>query len=89
MAVGAGRGRLIGMVLGDGLRLALRAAALGLAGAVVLTRSMSQLLYGVDALDPLTLGGCAAALVLVALVASAAPAWRGTRIDPVVALRAE
>ena len=67
MAVGAGRGRVIGMVLGDGLRLALAAAALGLVAAAVLTRSMSQLLYGVGPLDPLTLAGCAATLVLVAL----------------------
>ncbi len=89
MAVGAGRGRVIGMVLGDGLRLALAAAVLGLVAAAVLTRSMSQLLYGVGALDPMTLAGCAGTLVLVALLASAAPAWRGTRIDPVRALRAE
>ncbi|RPJ50605.1 MAG: FtsX-like permease family protein, partial [Methanobacteriota archaeon] len=89
MALGAGRGRVIGMVLGDGLRLASSAAVLGLVAAAALTRSMSQLLYGVGALDPLTLAGCAGTLVLVALGASAAPAWRGTRIDPVRALRAE
>jgi putative ABC transport system permease protein len=89
MAVGAGRGRVLRMVLGDGLRLALSAAALGLVAAAVLTRSMSQLLYGIGALDPLTLAGCASALVFVALAASVAPAWRGTRIDPVVALRSE
>ena len=74
---------------GDGLRLALQAAALGLVGAIALTRSLSQLLYGVGALDPVTFAACSLALVLVALVASGAPAWRGTRVDPVVALRAE
>jgi putative ABC transport system permease protein len=89
MAVGAGRGRVVGMVLGDGLRLALWAAGLGLLAAAVFTRSMARLLYGVGALDPPTLLGCASALVLVALAASAAPAWRGTRVDPVVALRSE
>jgi putative ABC transport system permease protein len=89
MAMGAGRGRVIGMILGDGLRLSIWAAGLGLAAAVVLTRSMSRLLYGVGALDLPTLAGCSSALVLVALAASAAPAWRGTRIDPVLALRSE
>jgi ABC-type antimicrobial peptide transport system permease subunit len=89
IAIGAGRGRVMRMVLGDGLRLSLAAAALGLVAAAALTRSMSQLLHGVGALDPLTFLGCASALVLVALAASAAPAWRGTRVDPVVALRSE
>jgi putative ABC transport system permease protein len=89
MAVGADRGRVLRLVLGDGLRLALQAAALGLLGALVLTRSLSRLLYGVGALDPVTFAACSLALVLVALVASGAPAWRGTRVDPVVALRAE
>ena len=67
MAVGAERRRGLRLVLGDGLRLAVQAAALGLVAAAVLTRSMSQLLYGVGALDPLTLAGCAVTLVLVAL----------------------
>jgi len=87
MAVGASRGRVLRLVLGDGLRLALQAAALGLLGAMAMMRSLARLLYGVGALDPVTLAGCTAALVLVAVVASAAPAWRGTRVDPVVALR--
>jgi putative ABC transport system permease protein len=89
MAVGASRGRVLRLVLGDGFRLALQAAALGLLAAVAMTRSLSRLLYGVGALDPVTLVGCTAVLVLVALVASGAPAWRGTRVPPVVALRAE
>jgi putative ABC transport system permease protein len=89
MALGADRGRVLRLVLGDGLRLALQAAALGLLGALLLTRSLSRLLYGVGALDPVTFAACSLALVLVALVASGAPAWRGTRVDPVVALRSE
>ncbi|HXY38175.1 MAG TPA: ABC transporter permease, partial [Vicinamibacteria bacterium] len=89
MAIGADGGRVLRLVLGDGLRLALQAAALGLVGAVALMRSMSRLLYGVGALDPLTLLACSALLVGVALLASGAPAWRGTRVDPVVALRSE
>ena len=89
MAIGADGSRVLRLVLGDGLRLALQAATLGLLGAVALMRSMSQLLYGVGALDPLTFLACSALLVGVALLASGAPAWRGTRVDPVVALRAE
>jgi putative ABC transport system permease protein len=89
VAVGAGRGEILRLVLGDGLRLAAQAVAVGLVAATFLTRSLSRLLYGVGALDPATLGGCAVALVLAALAASAGPAWRGTRVDPAIALRAE
>ncbi len=89
VAVGATRGDILRLVLGDGLRLAAQAVAVGLLAAALLTRSLSRLLYGVGALDPATLVGCALALVLAALVASGGPAWRGTRVDPVVALRDE
>jgi ABC-type lipoprotein release transport system permease subunit len=76
-------------VLRDGLRLAAQAVVVGLLASAVLTRSLARLLYGVGALDPATLAGCALALVVAALVASGGPAWRGARVDPVVALRAE
>jgi ABC-type antimicrobial peptide transport system permease subunit len=89
MALGADRGRVVRLVLGDGLRLALQAAALGLLAALAVTRSLSQLLYGVGALDPATFLGCSAALVSVALLATGGPAWRAVRVDPVVALRSE
>ncbi len=89
MALGADRGRVVRLVLGDGLRLALKAAALGLVGALVLMRSLSRLLYGVGALDPATFLACSAALVSVAVLASGAPAWRATRVDPIVSLRSE
>jgi putative ABC transport system permease protein len=89
MALGADRGRVVRLVLGDGLRLAVQAAALGLVGALVLMRSLSRLLYGVGALDPATFIACSVALVSVALLASSAPAWRAIRVDPVVALRSE
>jgi predicted permease len=89
MAVGADRGRVLRLVLGDGMRLGLRAVAVGTLGALLVTRSLARLLHGVSALDPLTFVACAAALLLAALVASYAPAWRGTRVDPMVALRAE
>jgi len=89
MALGADRARVMRLVLGDGLRLALRAAALGLAGGLVLMRALSRLLYGVGALDPATFLACSAALVSVALLASGAPALRATRVDPVVALHSQ
>ena len=89
MALGADRGRVVRLVLSGGLRLALQAAALGAAGALLLMRSLSRLLYGVGALDPATFLACSAALVSVALLASTAPAWRATHVDPVVALRPE
>lgn len=89
VAVGASRGEVLRLVLGDGLRLAAQAVALGLLGAFLLTRSLAGLLYGVSALDPLTLAGSGLVLVLATLVASGGPAWRGTRVDPVVALRDE
>jgi putative ABC transport system permease protein len=89
MAVGAGRGHVLRLVLGDGLRLGLQAVGAGLLIAFGVTRALSGLLYGVTALDPLTFVGCAAALLLAALLATGAPAWRGTRVDPMVALRSE
>ena len=89
MAVGAGRAQVLRLVLGDGLRLALQAAGLGLLAALGLTGALARLLYGVGALDPPTLLGCAGALLLAALLATTFPAWRGTRVDPIVALRSE
>ncbi|HSD67870.1 MAG TPA: ABC transporter permease [Vicinamibacteria bacterium] len=89
VAVGATRREILCLVLGDGLRLATQAVVVGLVAAALVTRSLSSLLYGVGALDPATLTGCALALVLAAVAASVGPAWRGTRVDPVVALRAE
>ena len=89
MAIGAGRGEVVRLVVRQGLQLALRSAALGLLAALALTRALSSLLYGVSASDPLIFGGCAAALMLAALVASCAPALRAARLDPLVALRTE
>jgi putative ABC transport system permease protein len=87
VAIGAARGDVLRLVLGQGLRLALGAAAVGLVGAIALSGALSGLLYGVDALDPATLLGSAVLLTLVALGASYGPAWRATRVDPLDALR--
>jgi len=89
VAIGADRGRVLRMVLASGLGLAMIGVVTGLVAALALTRLLSGLLHGVTAEDPATFAAVAAALVSVALAASLAPAWRATRVDPVVALKSE
>jgi predicted permease len=87
MALGAGEGRVLRGVLGQGLALAGAGILLGLLGAVALQRIMGGLLYGVAATDPLILGGMALLMALAATAAALLPARRATRVDPMVALR--
>jgi predicted permease len=89
MALGASPAVVLRMVLGQGRRLTLLGIALGVAGAYLVSRLMGQLLYEVSAADPLVYLAVAATLLLVAEFASWLPARRATRIDPVIALRAE
>ncbi len=89
MALGAGRWDVLRMILGEGAKMAALGVVLGLAGAVVLTRLMANMLFGVSAHDPLTLTAVASLLVLVALAACYVPARRATKVDPMVALRYE
>jgi putative ABC transport system permease protein len=70
-----------------GLRLVLIGAVLGLAGSMLVPRIMSSLLFGVGALDLLTFIIATLLLLLVALVACFVPAWRASRVDPVVILQ--
>jgi predicted permease len=89
LALGAQRSDVVRLVLRHGMKMALSGVALGLVAALGLTRLMTEMLYGVSATDPLTFAILAAVLSIVALVACAVPALRATRVDPIVALRAE
>jgi len=89
MALGARRGEVLGLIVAQGLVLALIGVMAGLAGAYTVTRAMAGLLYGVRPMDPLTLVAVSSLLMAVALVATLVPAWRASRVDPTVALRYE
>jgi len=89
MALGADAAGVVRLVIGEGLVLALAGLALGLAGALALTRVLATLLFGVSPTDPATFAAIALFLLLVAAAASGIPAWRAAHIDPVVALRSE
>jgi ABC-type antimicrobial peptide transport system permease subunit len=71
------------------MRVVAVGVVIGLAGSLVASRLMTKLVYGVSVTDPLTYAGVAALLAGVALVASYIPARRATRIDPLVAMRAD
>ncbi|MGA9244781.1 MAG: ABC transporter permease [Silvibacterium sp.] len=89
LALGAQRGKILEMVLRQGLNLAISGAAVGLAGALIVSHLMAGLLYGVRPTDPLTFVGVTLVLTVVALVACYIPARRAMRVDPLVALRYE
>jgi len=89
MAIGARPGEILRMILRQGMVLALVGVALGLFGALWLTRLLQQLLFEVTPTDPLTYLGVAVVLGLAALVACYVPARRASRVDPIIALRIE
>lgn len=87
IALGAGTREVLGMVVRQGMLLACIGIAIGLAGALAVTRLLSSMLFGVTPRDPLTLGSVAVLLAAVALAATLVPARRATRVDPIHALR--
>jgi ABC-type antimicrobial peptide transport system permease subunit len=89
LALGAPPSGVIALVVRRAAWLALAGALVGMGGALVATRSLSSLLYGISATDPVTFVGVPVLFLLVAVGASYAPALRATRVDPVRALRAD
>jgi putative ABC transport system permease protein len=89
MALGATAGAVLSLILKQGMALILIGTAIGLAGAVALTRLIRTMLFGVSATDSATFALMASLLVVIALIASYIPARRATKVDPLAALRHE
>ncbi len=89
IALGAERGNIIGLVVRQGMELAAIGIVVGLIGALLLTRVMASLLFGVSATDAITFSAVAIVLASVAFAASVIPARRASGVDPIVALREE
>jgi ABC-type antimicrobial peptide transport system permease subunit len=89
MALGAAPGSVAGLVLGDTMGAVLAGVAVGLAAAVLLARLLGSLLYEVTASDPFSYLVSLVVLIVVAAIAALVPVRRATRIDPIIAMRAE
>ncbi|HEX2100006.1 MAG TPA: FtsX-like permease family protein, partial [Candidatus Synoicihabitans sp.] len=89
LAIGAQRRDVLTLVLRGGLKLVALGIVVGLVGSLLLTRLLQSLLFGVSAHDPAVFGGISLLLVSVATMACLLPAWRATKVDPMVALRAD
>ena len=89
MALGASAGDVLAHVVRNATWMVLLGLAIGLAGALALTRLMKSLLFEVSALDPFAFALAAVSMMLIGLAAALVPASRATRVDPVTALRSE
>jgi putative ABC transport system permease protein len=89
MAMGAQRSSVLRLIVREGMLVALAGIAVGLIGAMLVSRVLASLLFGVPARDPATFAAVAISLAVVALAACAVPAWRASKVDPIVALRYE
>jgi putative ABC transport system permease protein len=89
LALGAQRGDVLGLILGQGFRLAVTGIAIGLIAAAAATRMLSALLFSTSAVDPAIYATVTILSLTVALIASYLPARRAMRVDPIVALRYE
>jgi putative ABC transport system permease protein len=87
MALGARRGRVLRGVLADGARLILAGLVVGMPAALLASRALVTLLFGVEPRDPVTHAVAAAVLIIAALLACLVPALRASRLDPLLALR--
>jgi putative ABC transport system permease protein len=89
LALGAQRERVLKLVLGQGIALAIAGTAVGIGVALGVMRYLASMLYDVHANDPMTMIGVAVLLTFVAVAACYIPARRAMRVDPIVALRYE
>jgi putative ABC transport system permease protein len=89
MALGSARHGVLRLIVGEAALVALTGIGIGLAGALALSRVLRSLLYGVSATDPVVFAAVSSTLLGVALIAACLPAWRASRVDPMVALRHE
>ena len=89
MALGAQQRDVVRLVVGDGLKIVLIGVAIGLAGAFILTRVLSNLVFGISVTDPPTFVSMSLLFIVISLLASYLPARRAAKVDPIIALRSE
>jgi putative ABC transport system permease protein len=88
-ALGASRGDILILITGQGMTLTALGTAIGLLSAMLASQGIATLLFGVSRLDPITYAGVIALLLVVSTLACWVPAWRASRVDPAITLRAE